>query len=439
MPGTLGLRMRLPRALRNRDFTLFVIAALTVSLAQQMLVVAIGWQVYSIHHRAFDLGLIGLLEFAPVFLLAMPAGTLVDRVSRRLVLGLSSLLLAGISALLIVVSSAGAHQLWPFLALAVATGIANALSFPATRALTPALVDRDALPSALAVRSVVSQTGVVAGPAVGGLLFALSPEAAYGVALALFCVSTAGVVAMRLRVPAERQRRPDASLAAVLGGIRFIRGTPILMGAILLDLFAVLFGGAVALLPVFAQSILHTGPVGLGVLRSAPALGAVLAGVALVRRPLPTRAGPTLIGVVIAFGACMIVFGLSRSLPLSLLALAVSGAVDMVSVNIRTTTATLVTPDHVRGRVGSVEAVFIGASNELGAFESGTAAALLGAVPAVVAGGALTIAIAVAWLPLFPQLATLGRMSDLRPASATAAGELDHLAITAEADALATR
>jgi hypothetical protein len=168
---------------------------------------------------------------------------------------------------------------------------------------------------------------------------------------------------------------------------------------------------------VFAQSILHTGPVGLGVLRSAPAVGAVFSGVLLVRRPLPTRAGPTLIGVVIAFGASMIVFGLSRSLPLSLAALAVSGAVDMVSMNIRTTTATLVTPDHVRGRVGSVEAVFIGASNELGAFESGTAAALLGAVPAVVAGGGLTILIALAWLGLFPELATLGSMADLRPAA----------------------
>ena len=179
-----------------------------------------------------------------------------------------------------------------------------------------------------------------------------------------------------------------------------------------------LFGGAVALLPVFAQSILHTGPVGLGILRSAPAVGAVFAGVLLVRRPLPTRAGRTLIGVVIAFGASMVVFGLSRSIALSLAALVVSGAVDMVSMNIRTTAVTLVTPDHVRGRVGAVEAVFIGASNELGAFESGTAAALIGTVPAVVAGGGLTILIALAWTALFPQLATLGRLADLRPGNA---------------------
>jgi MFS family permease len=403
--------------MHSRDFALFVIAVLAMTLAEQMLAVAIGWQVYSIHHNAFDLGLIGLLEFAPVFLLAIPAGTLVDHVSRRLVLSLSAVLLVAISAALIAVSAAGAHELWPFLTLALVVGVATALSFPATRALTPSLVERELLPSALAVRSVVSQTGVVAGPAIGGLLFALSPETAYGAALALFCVATAGILAMRPPAAPESAIRPAASLTALLGGVRFIRATPILLGAILLDLFAVLFGGAVALLPVFAQSILHTGPVGLGVLRSAPAVGAVFSGVLLVRRPLPTRAGRTLIGVVIAFGASMVVFGLSRSLPLSLAALAVSGAVDMVSMNIRTTTATLVTPDHVRGRVGSVEAVFIGASNELGAFESGTAAALLGAVPAVVAGGALTIVIALAWLPLFPELATLGRMADLRPAT----------------------
>ena len=432
MLGSPGAARRLPRALHSRDFALFVIAVLAMNLAEQMLAVAIGWQVYSIHHRAFDLGLIGLLEFAPVFLLAIPAGTLVDHVSRRFVLALSAALLVAISAALIAVSAAGAHALWPFFALALVVGVATALSFPATRALTPSLVERELLPSALAVRSVVSQTGVVAGPAIGGLLFALSPETAYGVALALFCVAAVGILAMRSRVVTEPSIRPAASLSALLGGIRFIRATPILLGAILLDLFAVLFGGAVALLPVFAQSILHTGPVGLGVLRSAPAVGAVFSGVLLVRRPLPTRAGPTLIGVVIAFGASMVVFGLSRSLPLSLAALAVSGAVDMVSMNIRSTTATLVTPDHVRGRVGSVEAVFIGASNELGAFESGTAAALLGAVPAVVAGGGLTIVIALAWLWLFPGLATLGNMADLRPA-ADDSDDPDHVAVGAAA------
>ena len=422
MLGSSGVRRRLPRAMHGRDFALFVVVVLAMNLAEQMIAVAIGWQVYSIRHHAFDLGLIGLLEFAPVFLLAIPAGMLVDRISRRLVLAASMALLIAIAALLMLVSATGARSLWPFLALAVGIGVATALSFPATRALSPSLVPRELLPNALAIRSVASQTGVVAGPALGGLLFALAPTVAYATALALFAVAMIAVLGMRLRFPVPTGAGAGAGapaggqLRSLLGGIHFIRATPVLLGAILLDLFAVLFGGAVALLPVFAQSILHTGPVGLGVLRSAPALGAVFAGVLLVRGALPTRAGPTLIAVVVAFGASMVVFGLSHWIVLSLAALVVSGAVDMVSMNIRTTTVTLVTPDDVRGRVGSVAAVFIGASNELGAFESGTAAALLGTVPAVVAGGGLTIVIALAWTALFPQLATLGKLAELRPA-----------------------
>ena len=417
MLGVTGGPRRLPRAMHSRDFALFVVVVLSMNLASQMIAVAIGWQVYEIHHRAFDLGLIGLLEFGPVFVLALPGGALADRVSRRLVLGLSTVLLTAIAAVLILVSASGAHALWPFLALATATGVATALSFPATRAMPPALVSRELLPSALALRSVATQTAMVTGPALGGLLFAVAPEVAYGVALALFVVATAAVLAIRLHSTAQARPQSTTQLQALLGGIHFIRATPILLGAILLDLFAVLFGGAVALLPVFAQSILHTGPVGLGILRSAPAAGAVVAGVMLVRRPLPTAAGPTLIVVVSVFGASMIVFGLSHWMALSLVALVISGAADMISVNIRTTTATFITPDHVRGRVGAVEAVFVGASNQLGAFESGAAAALLGAVPAVVLGGSLTIAIALAWTQLFPGLATLNRMSDLQPVS----------------------
>ncbi len=413
MLGVSGVRRRLPRALRGRDFALFVLAVFAMTLASQMIAVAIGWQVYSIRHHAFDLGLIGLLEFAPVFLLALPAGALSDRVSRRIVLAVASALLIAVAAALMLVSAAGADTLWPFLVLAAASGVATALSFPATRAMPPALVSRELLPSALALRSVSTQIGMVAGPALGGVLFAIAPEVAYGAALALFAVATGGVLMIRTRPQTLAQT--SARLRALMGGIHFIRDTPILLGAILLDLFAVLFGGAVALLPVFAQSILHTGPVGLGVLRSAPAVGAVAAGALLVRGPLRSPAGPTLIAVVSLFGASMIVFGLSHSLALSLAALVVGGAADIISVNIRTTTATMLTPDYVRGRVGAVEAVFVGASNQLGAFESGTAAALLGAVPAVVAGGALTIVLALSWTQLFPQLATLRRMSDLRP------------------------
>ena len=415
MPQLVQMRRRLPLPMQQRDFGIFIAVVGSMSFASQMVAVAVGWQVYGIHHRAFDLGLIGLLEFAPVFLLALPAGQLVDLVSRRLVLAGSLVLLLAIAGALLVVSAAHVHALWPFLLLAAANGVATALSFPVTRALPAMLVDRSLLAGALALRSVTNQAATVVGPAVGGVLFAAAPEAVYGVALGLLAGAFCGVAA--LRVPARVEAEKEPPLRALFGGIRFIRATPILLGAILLDLFAVLFGGAVALLPVFAQSVLHTGPIGLGILRSAPAAGAVATGFVLVRRPLQQRTGPTLIVAVSIFGASMIVFGLSRWIGLSLVALAVSGAADMLSVNIRTTTASLVTPDRLRGRVGSVEAVFIGASNQLGAFESGSAAALLGAVPAVVVGGGLTILIALSWIRLFPDLAALGEARDLRPVS----------------------
>ncbi len=416
MLGSSGVRRRLPGAMHNRDFALLVLGSLVTNLATQMIAVAIGWQVYDIHHRPFDLGLIGLLEFGPVFILALPAGALTDRVSRKLMLAAATILLAAIGAALILVSDAGAHQLWPFLAIAAAIGVAQAVSFPAMRALPPLLVSREELPGALALESVVWQAGTVAGPALGGLLFAIHPEVAYATALGLFALAATATLLMSLHGRAATPIHAVHPVRELLGGIHFIAATPMLLGAILLDLFAVLFGGAVALLPVFAQSILHVGPVGLGVLRSGPALGAVIAGILLVRAPLRTRAGPTLIAMVATFGASTVVFGLSHWFFVSLAALLVGGFVDMFSVNIRSTTATMITPDRVRGRVGSVEAVFIGASNQLGAFESGTAAALLGTVPAVVAGGAITIAIALSWTKLFPSLAKLGRMSELRHA-----------------------
>jgi MFS family permease len=409
------MRRRLPVAMHNRDFALLALAVLATNLATPMIAVAIGWQVYDIHHQAFDLGLIGLFGFGPVFLLALPAGTLTDRVSRKLMLAGAAILLAAIAASLILVSEAGARQLWPFLALAAASGVAEALSFPATRALPPLLVSREELPAALALESVVSQAGTVAGPALGGLLFAIHPEITYATALGLFALATIATLLISLHGRAPAPTHVVNPVRELLGGIHFIAATPMLLGAILLDLFAVLFGGAVALLPVFAQTILHVGPVGLGVLRSAPALGAVIAGLILIRAPLRTRAGPTLIAMVTIFGASTVVFGLSHWFVLSLAALLVGGFVDMFSVNIRTTTATMITPNQVRGRVGSVEAVFIGASNQLGAFESGTAAALLGTVPSVIAGGAITIAIALSWTKLFPSLAKLGRMSELQP------------------------
>jgi hypothetical protein len=277
------------------------------------------------------------------------------------------------------------------------------------------VVPPELLPGALALRSVASQTAVVAGPALGGVLFAVHAEVVYAVAVALFGVALVALAGLRARAAVREVAEAAPRFSDLVAGVRFVLRTRMLLGAIGLDLFAVLFGGAVALLPVFARQILDVGPVGLGVLRSAPAVGALAAAVMLSRRPLRWPAGPTLIVVVAAFGVSMVVFGLSRSLPLSLGALAISGFVDMISVNIRSTTAALVTPNELRGRVTAVEMVFISASNELGAFESGAVASLVGTVTSVVAGGVATIGIALAWTGLFPSLARLGRLEDLRP------------------------
>lgn len=382
-------------------------------LGAQVVAVALGWQVYSIHRSAFDLGLIGLAQFVPQLALALPAGHLADRFSRKTVLAVSVALEAATTSLLIVVSLDDARALWPYLALATAIGSAAALGAPPGRALPTALVSDELLAGAMALRSVTFQLSVVGGPAFGGFLFTLGPVVAYAAATAALVAALAFTVV--LRVPAlGAQGRPDG-LGGVLDGIRFIRRARVILGAISLDLFAVLFGGAIALAPLYARTILHTGPLGLGLLRSAPALGAVLAGALLARHGLRGRAGRTLLLVVGAFGASMIVFGISRSLPLSLAALAVSGFVDMISMNIRATAVALATPEPLRGRVLAVENVFIGASNELGAFESGTAAALLGPVDSVVAGGALTVGLALVWRFIFPALANVGRLEELRP------------------------
>jgi hypothetical protein len=275
------------------------------------------------------------------------------------------------------------------------------------------LVPVELLASATAIRTTAGQAAVIAGPAIGGALFAVRPELVFSVAASLVLVGITGITLMR--IPRFAPGPPAPGLESVLGGVRFLRRSPIVLGAILLDLFAVLFGGAVALLPVFARDVLHTGPAGLGLLRSAPAVGAFVAGLWLTRRPLRGRAGPTLLAVVAVFGASMVVFGLSDWFALSAAALAVAGFSDMFSMNIRSTTIALATPTHLLGRVAAVEMVFVSASNELGAFESGVAAALVGAVPAVVAGGVLTIAIAIAWPRLFPALARVDRLEQLRP------------------------
>ena len=406
--------LSLPPTLRHRDFRRFWFGLLGAGFGGQMASVAVGWQVYAIHRSAFDLGLIGLAEFVPLPLLALPAGQLADRLPRSVIAAISSFAEAIVVGLLLVVTIGGAHQLWAFVALAALTGITSAFGAPAKRAITPEIVPTELLAGALALRSIAFQVATISGPAVGGLLFSIRPEAVYAVGLGLLAAS--GV--LMLTLPAPRSEQLDASpprLESLLLGIRFIRATPILLGAITLDLFAVLFGGAVALLPLYARSILHTGPFGLGVLRSATAVGALAAGIMLTHRPLGGRVGRTLFLSVGIFGASIVVFGVSRWFPLSFAALAVSGFVDMLSMNIRGTASALATPNALRGRVNAVENVFLGASNELGAFESGMAAALLGATPAVVAGGAVTILLALVWGRLFPPLARVDRLESIRP------------------------
>jgi MFS family permease len=401
-------------AFRHRDFALFWVALLTSSFAAQMATVAIGWQVYDVRENPLDLGLVGLAEFLPLPLLALPAGHLADRVSRRTIYAVAILLEIAVFLCLLAVTMSGADEVWPFFALAFAAGVAGAIGAPAGRALTPSLVPQEILVGALAQRSIAFQLALVTGPAAGGLLFALKPELVYVVACLLALVGLGCVLALRAgRAPAADGGA--AGLGDVLAGVRLIRRTKVLFGAISLDLFAVLLGGAVALLPIFAKDILEVGPTGLGFLRTAPAIGSFLAALAIARWPVRRRAGPTLFVVVAAFGVCMVVFGLSREMWLSMLALALGGAFDLVSVVLRSTILPLVTPDELRGRVNAVEMVFISASNELGAFESGVAAALVGVVPAVVIGGFATIAIALAWWRLFPALARVDRLDELRP------------------------
>jgi MFS family permease len=378
-----------------------------------MLAVAIGWQVYAIHRNPLDLGLVGLAEFVPLPLLALPAGQLADRLPRRLVAAAALVLDVVIALLLVLITLAGARSLWPFLAIAAITGIAQVVGNPAARALTPELVPAELLQGAVALRSVAGQIGIIAGPALGGVIFSIEPVAVYATAAGLLTLSLAAILAIprRAAIPLVE----PASWESLVAGLRFVLRTRMLLGAIGLDLVGVLLGDSIALAPVFARSILDVGPIGLGLLRTAPSVGALAAAVILTRRPLRRPAGPTLLVVVATFGAGMIVFGLSKSLPLSLAALAVTGFVDMISVNIRSTTVTLLTPPQLQGRVNAVEWVFVSASNELGAFESGAVARLIGTVPAVVAGGAAMIGIAATWTRLFPALARMGRLEDLRP------------------------
>jgi MFS family permease len=405
-------------ALQERDFRRLWLAEIASEVSLQMLQVAIGWEVYGLRRNPLDLGWIGLAEFLPLFLLALPAGHLADRFPRRLIVAGALLLGAFVGVGLAIVSSSEVTQVWPYLALAALAGTSVAIGGPAARAMAPTLVGAELLPSAVTLWSAAGQVGSIVGPAIGGAVYGTSPLLVYLLSAGA-CV-LASLCAIGIRRPAVSERvetgeHTAPSLKNALEGLRFVRRTPILFGAILLDLTAVLFGGAVALLPAFARSILHVGPTGLGILRAGPAVGALIAVAVITRRPIGGRAGRTLLIVVGLYGASIVVFGLSQVFVVSLLALAFGGFVDLYSMNIRATIVARATPNRLRGRVNAVAMVFISASNELGGFESGLAAFLVGVVPAVVGGGVITILLAVTWRRFFPELAAVDRLEHVEP------------------------
>ena len=378
--------------------------------------VAVGWQVYDLTQSPLALGIVGLVEFVPMFLLALPAGELADRFDPRRIITLSSLLEALSSGLLLLFVLSHQTAVWPLYAVILLYGAARGFSGPATRSLLPFLVPAEKLPQSLAWGSSITQLAIIAGPALGGFAYALGPAIAYGSALVASLVSAAGMLFL-----GGRRLTPDAGahasrLARVREGVEFVRSRPVVFGAISLDLFAVLLGGAVSLLPIYARDILHVGPTGLGLLRSAPAFGAAVTALYLTRRPVERGVGQTMFAAVVVFGIGTIVFGVSRNFGLSLAALAVTGAADQISVYIRSALVQFATPDAMRGRVSAVSTLFISASNELGGFESGVTAALLGTVPAVVLGGVGTLIVVAVWMRAFPPLRTVDRMRDVMPA-----------------------
>jgi MFS family permease len=385
-------------------FALFQFARFFIVLATEMQSVAVGWQVYEIRKRPLDLGLVGLAQFLPPFLLFLVSGHVADRYDRRNLIVVCFSGYTVCSMLLLLVTLRGPHSVYPIYAVLVLLGVVRSFSAPVSRAIVPQLVPEPHFPNAVAWASTVFQCATILGPSLGGVLYA----AARGPAVVYALASSVGVIAVfatsQIKTQAKARAREPISLRTVLAGFHYIWREKLILGSISLDLFAVLLGGAVALLPVYAREILLTGPWGLGILRTAPGVGAAAMAVYLAHRPLRARVGETMLWCVAGFGVFTILFGVSRSLTLSLVALALVGATDMVSVIVRATLVQIATPDEMRGRVNSVDMIFIGASNELGQFESGLTAHWFGTVPAVVLGGAGTLAITALWAWMFPEL-----------------------------------
>ena len=392
---------------KQRQFMRFWVARLAGVTANQMLMVAVAWHMYDITSSAWDLGLVGLFQFVPALVMTLPAGHAADRLHRGRIFAACMLAQALIALLLVAATHGNFATRELILGISVVLGVARAFQMPAQQALTPLLVSQELLQRAIALSSSGMQAAIICGPALGGVLYVAGPITVYLSCTALLLFAGALTLVVRY------QHRPStlaATWGTLLAGVSFVWQRKVLLGATTLDLFAVLLGGATALLPIYARDILHTGPVGLGLLRAAPAAGALVMSMVLIRWPLHRKVGHRLLLAVAVFGLATVVFGLSTHFGLSMLALVITGAADSISVVTRMTLVQLETPDDMRGRVSAVNSIFIGASNQLGEFESGATAALLGPVGSVVLGGVGTLVVAATWLRLFPALARRDRM-----------------------------
>jgi MFS family permease len=394
--------------LRYRGYAAYAAARFSTTLCWQMLSVAVGWQVYALTRNPLDLGYLGLVQFLPFVLLVLPGGHVADHTDRRLVLITAYAVAALCAGILAWFSLTGLKTVWPIFAVMVVFGAGRAFWMPASQAVTPNLVPPEAFPSAVALNSMLFEAGVIAGPALGGVLYLIGPSVVYCAVAGLLFISVA-LISIIKPIRARDAAEVSGTTANLLEGLRYVLHRKALLGAISLDLFGVLFGGATALLPAYAQDVLHVGPAGLGLLRTATGVGATLSAIALVVSPIERHVGRWMFAGVALFGAATVLFGVSRSFPLSLVALVLLGVGDMVSVYIRHVLIQLETPDAIRGRVSAVGSMFVGASNELGEFESGLTARWFGLVPAVVLGGVVTLLVVGSYLKVFPELRVMDR------------------------------
>lgn len=394
--------LKIPPILHNRSLVLLLAARISTAIAFQMLTVAVGWQIYSITQMPIYLGLVGLVQFLPMVLLTLVVGYLADRYDRKLIISLSQIAESIGIFLLAYESYVGSITEEGILITIFFVSTANAFQGPSMQSLLPNIVSREVFPKVAALSASTAQFAFIIGPAIGGILYALNPEVVYSVAGMLTLATS--VIILFVSIRKGSQNSEPVTRNSIFGGIAFIRSKPAILGSISLDLFAVLFGGATALLPVYASDILKIGPLGLGFLRSAPAVGALIMSAFLAKKPLKKNEGLKMFIAVIFFGIFTIIFAVSTSFLISLASLVLLGTSDVVSVVVRLTLIQLETPDNMRGRVNAVNSMFIGTSNQLGEFESGLTASLFGVVPAVLLGGIGSIVIAVLWMKWFPEL-----------------------------------